>query len=253
MTNNYENEALFQRTVMLPSKGALYQNVNPNVTLRGMTIRDEIIRLNASEYDYKPLADMLDRCILNDIGISSYDMCLGDFQYLLFQLRALTYGSSLTLSSRCPYCGMVQESVIKIDDIPLQETTIQDLQDVANIELPVTKERITLNTTTPRILDKLTSEVKKGKRKGKGSEPELFLKLSACIGSIEGVGEDFDIDMWLEDLPMMDVNTILQHSAKLDNMIGMDLTRVVTCNTCKLDYDSGISVTKEFFRPTIQF
>lgn len=250
---DYKNEAIIQRTVTLPSKGKLYNGVNPEVTLRGMTIRDEIIRLNASEYDYKPLADMLDRCIISEMGISAYDLCLGDFQYLIFQLRGLTYGNSIELNVQCPYCRTVNQITVEIDEIPLRETSWEELQDVANIELPMTKERITLNPMTPRLIDKIKSETKKSKKRAKANEAELFVKLSASIASIEDVNDnDFDIEEWIESLPMMDVNTILQKSQELDTLIGLDLSKELTCELCGLDFNTTLVVGKDFFRPRVR-
>ena len=248
---DYQNEALLQKTVTLPSKGKLYNGINPEVTLRGMTIRDEIIRLNASENEFKPLADVLDRCIISDLGMSAYDLCLGDFQFLLFQLRAITYGNTMTLETRCPYCGSFNHYDIAIDEIPLVRYTMDEIMDTANLELPITKERITLNPMTPRLLDKMKSEAKKAKKHTKAHEADLFIKLSACIASIEDVDEEFDIDDWLEKLPMMDINTILQYSNKLDTMIGLDLSTVLTCDTCGLDFESSITIGKDFFRPRV--
>ena len=75
---------------VLPSLGKIYNcDVNPNVKLRSMTVAEEMKRLNSSDRPYKNLADIIDDCLIDKPGISSYDMCLGDFQYLLHKLRAL--------------------------------------------------------------------------------------------------------------------------------------------------------------------
>ena len=244
-------ENLLQKSITLPSKGKLYDNLeSPELTLRGMTIRDEIIRLNANDNDFKPLADMLDGCIISDFSMSSYDLCLGDFQYLLFQLRALTYGDSMTITSRCPHCGSVNTVNISIDDIPLSDYSFDEIADVANIELPMSKARITLAPTTPRILDKIKSGTKRSKKK-RLEENEIFLKVNNAIGSIEGAGGEFDIDDWLESLPMKDINAILQTSAKLDSMVGLNLVNDTSCEMCGLEYPTTIVVGKDFFRPKV--
>ena len=35
------------------------------------------------EYDQTIICEIIDDCIVDDIGISTYDMCLADYQFLL--------------------------------------------------------------------------------------------------------------------------------------------------------------------------
>ena len=68
----------------LPSKGKIYDTpVNSVFRLRSMTTEDEMKRLSHSEDQYKLLSEIIDSCMLEPIGISSYDMHLGDYQYIL--------------------------------------------------------------------------------------------------------------------------------------------------------------------------
>lgn len=69
----------------LPSLGLVYSKpVNPNVKLRSMTTEEEMRRLAHTERPYKVLCDIIEDCIVGDkLGISVYDVCLGDYQYLL--------------------------------------------------------------------------------------------------------------------------------------------------------------------------
>lgn len=70
----------------LPSHGLLYEkDVNPEIKLRSMTVRDEMKRL-APVTDgtiYRNMAEIIDSCLVEKPGISSYDMCIGDYQFLL--------------------------------------------------------------------------------------------------------------------------------------------------------------------------
>ena len=72
------NKAVIAEHFKLPSNGLLYgNNVNPNVKLRSMTVRDEMKRLGPSNdgYMYRAMAEVLDDCLVEKPGISTYDMC----------------------------------------------------------------------------------------------------------------------------------------------------------------------------------
>ena len=78
-------------TYTLPSRGKIYGTVvSDQVKLRSMTIEEEMKRLSHTDTPYKTLCEVIDDCIVEPIGISSYEMCLGDYQYLLHRLRVVT-------------------------------------------------------------------------------------------------------------------------------------------------------------------
>ena len=90
---------------VLPSRGKVYsQNVNPNVKIRSMTTEEEMKRLAPSDKTYKNLCEIIDDCLVENPGISSYDMCLADYQFLLHKLRVVTYGPDYPITSKCPFC-----------------------------------------------------------------------------------------------------------------------------------------------------
>ena len=95
-----------KETFTLPSKGLIYgQEINPKVTLRSMTTEDEMIRLSPSDSDYESSCELIDRCIEGEFPIKTYDLCLGDYQFLLTKLWLVTYGSEYKVVIQCPNCG----------------------------------------------------------------------------------------------------------------------------------------------------
>ena len=72
-------------TYTLPSLGKVYgdKKINPEITLRSMTTEEEMKRLNPSDKPYKVMADIIDACMIEKPGISSYDMCIGDYQSVI--------------------------------------------------------------------------------------------------------------------------------------------------------------------------
>lgn len=105
----------------LPSKGLLYEDVNPEIVMSSMKTKHEMLRLSATEDSQKIMSEIIDDCLVNDIGISAYDLCLGDFQYLLYKLRIITFGPDYTMESVCPYCGFESTFSVNLDDLEVHE------------------------------------------------------------------------------------------------------------------------------------
>ena len=76
----------------LPSKGLIYKTpINPEITIRSMTLAEEMRRLQISEDLYRPMSEVIDDCIESKLPMSSYDMCLGDYHFLLHKLYCLLH------------------------------------------------------------------------------------------------------------------------------------------------------------------
>ena len=103
---------------VLPSLGKVYSTpINPNVKLRSMTTSDELKRLSPSEHQYQNICEIIDDCMVDKCEISSYDMCLADYQFLLHKLRIVTYGTEYKAMTKCPYCGTTNERTIDLDKL----------------------------------------------------------------------------------------------------------------------------------------
>ena len=239
----------------LPSLGKVYgdRKINPDITLRSMTTEDEMRRLNPSDRPYKVMADIIDDCLVDKPGISTYDMCLGDYQFLLHKLRVVTYGNSYPLKSSCPFCGSVNTGKISLDQIPVSTYT-DDLKKYFELDLPVTKHHITLIMQTPRMLDDISVRAKEIRKKSPSMEgdPAFLLTVESMIDTVDGERLDaVQKPEFVRKLPMMDTNYIITYSQKLNEGIGLNTTVDINCDVCGLDYTSSFRTTSEFFRPTI--
>ncbi len=238
----------------LPSLGKVYDvDVNPNVTIRSMTVAEEMKRLNSSDRPYKNLADIIDDCLIDKPGISSYDMCLGDFQYLLHKLRVVTYGTKYRLSSKCPHCGFDNVGEIDLNEMSVSSYT-DEVEKYFDIELPISKNRVRLRMQTPRVLDDINVRVKEitSKRKSSSKDSAFLLNIESVIDTVNGSKLDiFKKSDFVKQLPMSDINYILASVNKINELIGLDMTLSATCDFCGLDYDSPFRITPEFFRPSI--
>lgn len=255
MSDNYT----IAETYTLPSRGLIYsKKVNPDVKIRSMTTVEEMRRLSHTDSPYKTLCDIIDSCILNDVGISSYDMHLGDYQYLLHRLRVVTYGSKYPSSSMCPICGTLNKLTLDLDDIEvlrLDDEKIDSYKSLFNVELPRTKRNITLKFTTPRDLDEITKEEKEYREASPDDNSNIgyLFTLMHSIAEVDGkVPNPILLRDFIKKLPLMDTNAILQREIKINNEVGIVTTIKNVCSNskCGAKYKTSFRITTEFFGPT---
>ena len=156
---------------LLPSNGEIYEDeeVNPEVVLGSMKAKHEMLRLSASDESNKIMAEIIDDCMESALGVSSYDLCLGDFQFLLFKLRIVTFGPDYELSGKCPFCGFDQSVKVNLDELDIKYCPT-DYNDMKDITLPHSGEEVRLKFQTPRMLDRINVKVKEFRRKNRGED-----------------------------------------------------------------------------------
>ena len=239
----------------LPSLGKVYtQKINPVVKLRSMTTEEEMRRLAPNERQYKNLCDIIDACIVDPIGISAYDMCIADYQFLLHKLRIVTYGSEYKMVSTCPYCNTVNEHTINLNDLSVKECSIEGISKYMEIDLPKTGKHVKITLQTPRMIDEVTLQNKELKRKSKGTAADstLVYTLMSIVSTIDGEYLDpVKKEDFIRKLPMMDTNYIMRHAQKLVESFGIDTRVEQICGLCGLDYNGSFRFTSEFFGPSI--
>ena len=102
---------------VLPSLGKIYsQQFDPNIKLRSMTVAEEMKRLTNTDKPYKAMSEIIESCMETKLPISVYDMCLGDYQYLIHKLRVVTYGSNYNITVSCNKCGELFDTVFDLDE-----------------------------------------------------------------------------------------------------------------------------------------
>ena len=248
--NNYT----IAETYELPSLGKIYEEeVTPVVTIKSMTTEQEQKRLAITEYPYKMLCEIIDDCIVDPIGISSYDMHIGDYQFLLHKMRIVTYGSEYSMSVRCPYCGFVSNEVVNLDELKVIKYEEDNFSKYQEFILPKSEKKITLNIQTPRMIDNVQQKAKEYKKKfPEASDQTLTFTIQSLIKKIDDKKPDpLKIESFIRSLPMADVNTIVTYAEKLNSLIGIDTSLIFTCDFCQLEHESQLTMGKEFFRPAL--
>lgn len=238
----------------LPSLGKVYKKqINPIVKLRSMSTEDEMLRLSHSERPYKLLCDMIENCIVGDKpGISVYDMCLADYQFLLHKLRIVTYGSEYQTQTTCRWCGAVNETTVDLDTLEVIEYK-DELEKYTEFTLPRSGNVIRIKMQTPRSVDDIALRVKEFKKKSPdAADPTIIYTVKSLIDTIDGqVFDSFKLENWVRKLPMMDTNYILKNAEMLNKGFGINTTITIECRGCGVDYDTPFRITPEFFGPRV--
>lgn len=256
-----ENNYTIAERYTLPSHGLLYDSdINPDIKLRSMTVRDEMKRMAPANDGtiYRVLAEVIDDCLVEKPGISSYDMCIGDFQFLMHKLRIVTYGPEYKISCRCPNCGNYDDYVVNLEDLSLDELKDFDKDKYLRLELPASKKIVELNYNTPRILDNIEKEVdrvaKQYKKQNKVMSDVDWHLLYQLVYAIKTVdGQKLSVtqkETFCNNLVGRDYNAIINALDKLDQKVGLGLMFEVKCNQCGLNMSVPFRLTNEFFRPS---
>lgn len=254
-------EYTIAETYTLPSRGKIYSvPVEAQVKLRSMTIEEEMKRLSHTDTPYKTLCEVIDACIVDPIGISSYEMCLGDYQYLLHRLRVVTYGPKYPLSSVCPVCGKVNKNTLDLDEIEIlsldTDEKLKDFNSLLELTLPKTGKHLKLKFQTPRDLEEIAREEKEWKEKNPDN-PLNISYLFTLRHLIESVDDKHPnsilLDNFLRKLPMADSNLLIQRASKINEKVGINTVINNTCSNskCGAKYKTSFRITPEFFGPTI--
>jgi hypothetical protein len=238
----------------LPSRGLIYdKKVDPNFTVRSMTTSEEMKRLSPTEVPYRVMSEIIEDCLTTKLDIPVYDLCIGDYQFLLHKLRIVTYGPEYKMAIQCPNCGEVSTSVVNLDELSVSEYD-DSIQDLMSVHLPQIDKKIELKIQTPRSIEEVATRTKEIKKKMKdlSYDPSLIVTLQSIIKTVDGqVLNPASLESFVRKLPMKDANILLQAAKKLNEKVGLDTSVVAKCGSCGYDVVTTFRFTPEFFGPSI--
>lgn len=245
-----------QETFTLPSKGLIYdEKINPTFTIRSMTVADELKRLSPTTTPYLTMCELIEDCLVEPLGIPVADLCLGDYQFMMHKLRIVSFGPEYRMSSVCPYCGTVQESVFNLDDLDVKEYT-EEFDDLLTITLPECKKVVKLKFQTPRLLETINSrKTEYMDKREDGLDPTFQYTLESLIDTVDGVKlSPTKLENFVKGLLIKDARKIFQQGEKIEEAIGLDTAIAFNCTNskCKKTYVSTFREGIEFYNPQIR-
>jgi hypothetical protein len=243
-------------TVRLPSEGLVYSKpINPELELRPMTTQEEMLRLAPTQTPQKRLCDIIENCIVGEKpSISVYDMCLGDYYYLLHRLRVITYGNNYKMLATCPFCNSIFETTVNLGELKINKYH-EELGDILKVHLPRIDKDVELYFRTPRMLDEIDQKKKEMLKNSDGAlDPTILITLSKCIATFNGVAlSPIQQETLPRNLQLLDAKMILNHLSKFDESIGPEPLLEIKCENkqCGRDIIVPFQYNSGFIDPVI--
>lgn len=241
MSKNYET------TVKLPSRGLLYENIPEEVTLRMMTTADEKFMYGSTGNVF---SKVLKSCIVSPKEINLEDLLPFDELYLIFQLRIHTYGPEYKITGTCPNCGAKETFTINLDELACYYLD-EKFEEPIEFTLPNSEKKVSIRLLRNRDLDAVRRQAKKI-AKATGANPKelsFILRMAKYIKKIDDEEvDDGQAQAFVEKLTGYDSAYFW---SKIDDLVqcGLETSVEVTCSSCNEEYDLGVGITSEFFRP----
>lgn len=193
--------------VSLPSQGKLYdKQVQWQNQLRAPRLRDRGLGDTTSRLRLQ--ASILDKTLVQPLGMSAYDLHTADFVYLNMMQRQLSKGGApYKVSVTCNKCGKVHDL-----DVDLSTLEIKSLKEAPKLEYKTLDDQVlSLTFITPRMLDECLVKAKEFKEEYPETEMSIEdLKtqelLRFVIKSIDGERlsyakmTDFITNMYSDDV-----------------------------------------------------
>ena len=174
----------------LPSEGKLYPQNSPlssgKLELKYMTAREEDILTSQNLIKKGVVIDRLINSLILTEGVTTNDLVLGDKNAVMVAARILAYGPDYLCEIAHPTTGQIIEQTFNLADCPFKKLSDDITENNFEIELPVSKKKITFRLLTGKEENQITEELKSSKKLGTEVLPELTTRLRYTITSVDG-------------------------------------------------------------------
>ncbi len=243
-------ENKFQSEVIdLPSGGKLYSKDSPlsdgKLEIKYMTAKEEDILTSANLIKKGVVIDkLLDSLILTK-GIKCNDLVLGDKNAVMVAARVLAYGPEYACEIDDPSTGNKTVKTFNLAECPFRKTPDDITENKFEVELPVSKTKITFKILTGYEEKKITEEITASKKIGSLVSPELTTRLRHVITSVDGDENQSTINNFVQSLLARDSLFLRNEIAKSSPDIELEQEVEIGGDVVKVD----IPMTTEFFWP----
>jgi uncharacterized protein (UPF0212 family) len=258
---NLDLSFLIQGTeeIELPSKGLLYKDgdfVKGKVHVRPwLTTEEKLIDKFTRGNFYSILKKLVQNVMEEKTSVE--EMTVSDFFYVLYIIRAMSYGPIYYTDTECPICEAKIQS--KIDLSKYKTKYLEPCAEPFTMTLP--KSRIEIKFRLPRVKDLIEATEKthsEALKFGVNVSPDIF-KLARCVEEmvlnnverdILTQEEDFDTMLYKiwPKLPAIDAAAIREEMSKYDH--GYVTNEMTKCPSCENNFEQAPVLSFEFFRPS---
>ena len=151
-----------------------------------MTAREEDILTSQNLIKKGVVIDRLINSLILTEGVTTNDLVLGDKNAVMVAARILAYGPDYLCEIAHPTTGQIIEQTFNLADCPFKKFSDDITENNFEIELPVSKKKITFRLLTGKEENQITEELKSSKKLGTEVLPELTTRLRYTITSVDG-------------------------------------------------------------------
>ena len=248
--------------VRLPSRAKFYKNgelvpeclSDGEITLYPMTTQDDIIMRHPDSLLQGTAVELVIKRCCPDILIPEA-LFGGDVEYILTQLRLISYGDTIQVTSRCPNFKPTEEVLygeeyeyrLSINDFIRGGKEIDDTGlDIYTLTLSsgivVNLKPITYKDTIKSFQDEVTLQTtfaadSSNTEKYLSEQNKIVLNSVAMhIDDVDGETNRDIIYKWLEMLPVNDTLKIIKKYSKINNF-GPNFKKTIKCKGCHEKHD----------------
>lgn len=231
--------------VTLPSKGRFYNGIisekKGDILIRPMTLKEENIFTTKRLLKNGQAIDMVLRNCIKTPGINTAELLSSDRVFLLFFLRAISYGTKYTIKTKCPSCGEDNDDQLEIMSLEVKEPPTA-LTDPFPVTLPMSKLKMEMRLSRGKDESELLKNSSLGNLE---SNQAITERICSLIVSMEGVNPD-SYKNKLDNLIGGDVSHIRQTLSAID--FGYRIDKDNYCTKCNSKYEIALSINENFFR-----
>ena len=243
-------ENKFQSEVIdLPSEGKLYPKESPlssgKIELKYMTAKEEDILTSQNLIKKGVVIDrVLDSLIITE-NVKVNDLVLGDKNAVMVAARVLAYGPEYTCEVTNPTTGNKVEYTFNLAECPFQKLSDDIKENKFEVELPISKNKITFKVLNGNEEIKITEELKASKKVGSQVSPELTTRLRHVVTSVNGDDSVATINEFVNNMLARDSLFLRKEIQKVSPDIKLEQEVELGGESVKVD----IPMTVGFFWP----
>lgn len=244
--------------VQLPTKGIPYGDKLKGgaVKLSPMTAREEKLLSGARDMN-EIVTRLLERCLI-DCPVHPEDLTVSDRSYLLYMLRAASYGPEYEFETSCSKCQFQFNHLVVIPgpEVEIVEYEVGSEDDIEpfNFTLPVSKTELqfrSLRGKDERFLVKEVSEYKAkyGTREG---DPTVIFAIARALVSLGGrnitpIDYKTHVIPFVEKLAPKDLHSLAKEMERHECGLKKDIE--IVCPACGYTNKTVVPMGSDFFRP----
>ncbi len=233
----------------LPSEGRLYPEGHPlkdgKIEIKYMTAREEDILTSQNLIKKGVVIDKLINSLILTEGVSGDDLLIGDKNAVMVAARVLAYGPEYVCDIKNPNTNETISHTFNLADCPFKKLPKGITENNFEIELPISKKKITFKLLTGKEEQLINKDIEASKKLGSQVTPELTTRLRHTITSVDSDSSQNVINEFVNNLLARDSMFLRKEIQKVTPDIELSQEINIEGDTVKVD----VPMTVNFFWP----